>query len=139
MRISETDLNVLAQVFYENKGPEVVVRRSMTAKEDITAGLRAVFETLGFEVVEGDRLALEVRVPNIRIVSRLDEQFFDVEDYRGDLERRIAALDGLADKYEKIHTANPDDHHALMSEIRVRSKAMGVYLALGLLPPKDRS
>lgn len=67
---------------------------------------------------------------------------FDVEEYRADLERRIAALDALADvSLEQSAHAEDRGQHSLsrahtMSEITRRSKALGLEIALSLLPPK---
>jgi hypothetical protein len=47
--ITEPDVNRLAQLFYERSG----LTLSALAKPEICIGLTAVFQELGFEVVDG--------------------------------------------------------------------------------------
>lgn len=57
-RITATEVNRLAQTFYEVSALRMI---PMTAKPDIVKGLRGVFEAMGIEVVEDENSPREYR------------------------------------------------------------------------------
>lgn len=75
--VTERDLNILAQVFYEN----AVIPMPMTSKPEIVEGLRGVFMVLGIPVNDGDAV-LEIQLMPEFKVQKVPESIYPSGHFR---------------------------------------------------------